>query len=225
MGSEVYHNLKNIIKSKYGQDACNVGDEGGFAPNISSNEEGLSLVTAAIEKAGFTGKVKIGMDIAASEFITDDKMYDLNFKIQPNDGSDKKTAAQMLEMYNEFVTKYPVVSIEDPFEQDDWEPATTLTAENTCQVRVVRHPSPPQSLQLLVPSFQVVGDDMLVTNPVRVKRAIEGKVVNALLLKINQIGTISESIEAVGMSKAAGWGVMTSHRWGFALVNHFIIIS
>jgi enolase len=75
-----------------GQDACNVGDEGGFAPNISSNEGGLSLVTAAIEKAGFTGKVKIGMDIAASEFITDDKMYDLNFKIQPNDGSDKKTA-------------------------------------------------------------------------------------------------------------------------------------
>ncbi|GAX74677.1 hypothetical protein CEUSTIGMA_g2125.t1 [Chlamydomonas eustigma] len=193
MGSEVYHTLKGIIKSKYGQDACNVGDEGGFAPNISSNEEGLSLVTAAIEKAGFTGKVKIGMDIAASEFITDDKMYDLNFKIQPNDGSDKKTAAQMLEMYNEFVTKYPVVSIEDPFEQDDWEPAVTLTAENTCQV---------------------VGDDMLVTNPARVKRAIDGKVVNALLLKINQIGTITESIEAVGMSKAAGWGVMTSHRSG-----------
>jgi enolase len=193
MGSEVYHTLKGIIKSKYGQDACNVGDEGGFAPNISSNEEGLSLVTAAIEKAGFTGKVKIGMDIAASEFITDDKMYDLNFKIQPNDGSDKKTAGQMLEMYNEFVTKYPVVSIEDPFEQDDWEPAVTLTAENTCQV---------------------VGDDMLVTNPARVKRAIEGKVVNALLLKINQIGTITESIEAVGMSKAAGWGVMTSHRSG-----------
>ncbi|GAX82478.1 hypothetical protein CEUSTIGMA_g9905.t1 [Chlamydomonas eustigma] len=193
MGSEVYHTLKGIIKAKYGQDACNVGDEGGFAPNISSNEEGLSLVTAAIEKAGFTGKVKIGMDIAASEFITDDKMYDLNFKIQPNDGSDKKTAAQMLEMYNEFVTKYPVVSIEDPFEQDDWEPAVTLTAENTCQV---------------------VGDDMLVTNPARVKRAIEGKVVNALLLKINQIGTITESIEAVGMSKAAGWGIMTSHRSG-----------
>jgi len=193
MGSEVYHTLKGIIKSKYGQDACNVGDEGGFAPNISSNEEGLSLVTAAIEKAGFTGKVKIGMDIAASEFITDDKMYDLNFKIQPNDGSDKKTAGQMLEMYNEFVTKYPVVSIEDPFEQDDWEPAVTLTAENTCQV---------------------VGDDMLVTNPARVKRAIEGKVVNALLLKINQIGTITESIEAVALSKAAGWGVMTSHRSG-----------
>ena len=78
--------------SPLGQDACNVGDEGGFAPNISSNEEGLSLVTAAIEKAGYTGKVKIGMDIASSEFFTEDKMYDLNFKIQPNDGTDKKTA-------------------------------------------------------------------------------------------------------------------------------------
>lgn len=120
MGCEVYHQLKGLIKAKYGkqlccqpcgydhkflnitpdmplwcnsgQDACNVGDEGGFAPNISSNEEGLSLVTNAIEKAGYTGKVKIGMDVASSEFFTEDKMYDLNFKIQPNDGSDKKTA-------------------------------------------------------------------------------------------------------------------------------------
>jgi enolase len=97
----------------------------------------------------------------------------------------------MLELYKDFCTKYPVVSIEDPIEQDDWEPAVSLTADNMCQV---------------------VGDDMLVTNPARVKRAIDGKVVNALLLKVNQIGTISESIEAVGMSKAAGWGVMTSHR-------------
>ena len=99
----------------------------------------------------------------------------------------------MIELYKDFCTKYPVISIEDPFEQDDWEPSVTLTADNICQV---------------------VGDDMLVTNPARVKRAIDGKVVNALLLKVNQIGTITESIEAVGMSKAAGWGVMTSHRWG-----------
>ena len=92
MGCEVYHQLKGLIKAKYGQDACNVGDEGGFAPNISSNEEGLILVTGAIEKAGYTGKVKIGMDVASSEFFTEDKRYDLNFKIQPNDGTDKKTA-------------------------------------------------------------------------------------------------------------------------------------
>uniref|UniRef100_A0A7S3QZJ7 phosphopyruvate hydratase n=3 Tax=Eukaryota TaxID=2759 RepID=A0A7S3QZJ7_DUNTE len=193
MGTEVYHTLKGIIKAKYGQDATNVGDEGGFAPNIQSNDDGLSLVTDAIEKAGYTGKVKIGMDVAASEFITEDKMYDLNFKQQPNDGSHKKTAAQMLEMYKEFCTKYPVISIEDPFEQDDWEPAKSLTAENICQV---------------------VGDDMLVTNPIRVKRGIEQKAVNSLLLKVNQIGSLTESIEAVRMSKEAGWGVMTSHRSG-----------
>ncbi|KAL6762020.1 enolase [Haematococcus lacustris] len=193
MGAEVYHTLKGLIKAKYGQDATNVGDEGGFAPNIASNEEGLHLVNDAIEKAGYTGKVKIGMDVASSEFFTEDKMYDLNFKTVPNDGSQKKTAAQMLDMYREFCTKYPMISIEDPFEQDDWEPAMALTAENICQV---------------------VGDDMLVTNPERVKRAIETKCVNALLLKVNQIGTMTESIEAVKMAKEAGWGVMTSHRSG-----------
>eukprot|EP00955_Chlamydomonas_euryale_P052999 355351-Chlamydomonas_euryale.AAC.6 len=193
MGCEVYHALKGLIKAKYGQDACNVGDEGGFAPNISSNEEGLVLVTDAIEKCGYTGKIKIGMDVASSEFYCEDKTYDLNFKQQPNDGSEKKTAAQLIDLYKEFCSKYDMVSIEDPFEQDDWEPSVTLTELGICQV---------------------VGDDMLVTNPSRVKRAIDGKVVNALLLKINQIGTITESIEAVKMSKEAGWGVMTSHRSG-----------
>lgn len=193
MGTEVYHTLKGLIKAKYGQDATNVGDEGGFAPSIASNEEGLHLVNDAIDKAGYTGKVKIGMDVASSEFFTEDKQYDLDFKHQPNDGSQKKTAAQMLDIYREFCTKYPMISIEDPFEQDDWEPATVLTSENICQV---------------------VGDDMLVTNPERVKRAIAAKAVNALLLKVNQIGTITESIEAVRMSKEAGWGVMTSHRSG-----------
>ncbi|KAG2453745.1 hypothetical protein HYH02_001956 [Chlamydomonas schloesseri] len=193
MGCEVYHALKGLIKAKYGQDACNVGDEGGFAPNIGSNDEGLNLVNEAIEKAGYTGKVKIGMDVASSEFYTEDGMYDLDFKNQPNDGSQKKTKEQMLELYNEFCKKYPVISIEDPFEQDDWEPCAKLTAENICQV---------------------VGDDILVTNPVRVKKAIDSKAVNALLLKVNQIGTITESIEAVRMAKEAGWGVMTSHRSG-----------
>nr|QKY15213.1 enolase 1 (ENO1) [Polytomella parva]CBX25212.2 2-phosphoglycerate dehydratase [Polytomella sp. Pringsheim 198.80] len=193
MACEVYHSLKNLIKKKYGQDACNVGDEGGFAPNIASNEEGLNLVNEAIAAAGYTGKVKIGMDVASSEFYTEDKMYDLDFKNQPNDGSKKKTQAQMLELYNEFCSKYPVVTIEDPFEQDDWEPAKTLTTEGICQV---------------------VGDDMLCTNPERVKRGIEAKCVNALLLKVNQIGTVTESIEAVRMAKEAGWGVMASHRSG-----------
>ena len=193
MGSEVYHNLKTVIKAKYGQDACNVGDEGGFAPNIQENKEGLELLKEAIEKAGYTGKIKIGMDVAAAEFYTEDKMYDLDFKTENNDGSMKKTGEEMIEMYKEFCSEYPIVSIEDPFDQDDFENTGLLTGSGVCQV---------------------VGDDLLVTNPERVATAIEAKACNALLLKVNQIGSISEAIEAVRMSKKAGWGVMASHRSG-----------
>lgn len=193
MGCEVYHNLKSLIKSKYGQDATNVGDEGGFSPNVADNAEGLNLVNEAIEKAGYTGKVKIGMDVAASEFYTEDKQYDLNFKTKDNDGSAKKTGAEMLELYKSFCDDYPIITIEDPFDQDDWDNWALFTGEGKCQV---------------------VGDDLLVTNPSRVKTAIEGKNCNALLLKVNQIGSITEAIEAVRMSKEAGWGVMTSHRSG-----------
>jgi len=193
MGCEVYHNLKALIKERYGQDACNVGDEGGFAPNIQSNDEGLNLVNAAIEKAGYTGKVKIGMDVAASEFLTEDKHYDLDFKNPANDGSQKKTGKEMLEIYAKFCKDYPIITIEDPFDQDDWDNTAAFTATGACQV---------------------VGDDLLVTNPKRVEEAINKKACNALLLKVNQIGTVTESIEAVRMSKAAGWGVMASHRSG-----------
>ncbi|THU47232.1 hypothetical protein C4D60_Mb09t13340 [Musa balbisiana] len=139
MGSEVYHILKGIIKAKYGQDACNVGDEGGFAPNVQDNREGLVLLMDAIERAGYTGKIKIGMDAAASEFFMKDGRYDLNFKNQPNDGAHVYTAQSLCELYNEFVRDFPIV---------------------------------------------------------------------------NQIGTVSESIKAALDSKAAGWGVMVSHRSG-----------
>merc|ERR1719446_1831328 len=108
MGSEVYHNLKNVIKKKYGQDACNVGDEGGFAPNILENKEGLDLLVSAIEKAGYTGKVKIGMDVAASEFWKDEKKkYDLDFKTENNDGSQKITGEALMEVYEKFCADYP----------------------------------------------------------------------------------------------------------------------
>merc|ERR1712038_905595 len=112
MGNEVYHNLKSVIKAKYGQDACNVGDEGGFAPNIGSNIEGLELIKEAIEKAGYTGKVKIGMDVAASEFYTEDKMYDLDFKTtgDAKDTSQKISGDALLNMYKGFCEKYPVIS-------------------------------------------------------------------------------------------------------------------
>nr|ANZ22900.1 enolase 2 [Ambrosia artemisiifolia] len=196
MGVEVYHNLKSVIKKKYGQDATNVGDEGGFAPNIQENKEGLELLKTAIAKAGYTDKVVIGMDVAASEFYGEkDKTYDLNFKEENNDGKEKISGEQLKDLYKSFVSEYPIVSIEDPFDQDDWEHYAKMTAECGEQV-------------------QIVGDDLLVTNPTRVKKAIDEKTCNALLLKVNQIGSVTESIEAVRMSKHAGWGVMASHRSG-----------
>ncbi|RZC76798.1 hypothetical protein C5167_000928 [Papaver somniferum] len=195
MGVEVYHNLKSVIKKKYGQDATNVGDEGGFAPNIQENKEGLELLKTAIAKAGYTKEVVIGMDVAASEFYGSDKTYDLNFKEENNNGAAKISGEKLKDLYKSFAAEYPIVSIEDPFDQDDWEHYAKMTAE--CGDKV-----------------QIVGDDLLVTNPKRVEKAIKEKSCNALLLKVNQIGSVTESIEAVRMSKKAGWGVMTSHRSG-----------
>ncbi|XP_044527194.1 alpha-enolase-like [Gracilinanus agilis] len=191
IGTEVYHNLKNVIKEKYGQIATSVGDEGGFAPNILENKEALDLLKDAIAKAGYTNEVVIGMDIAASEFRRDGK-YDLDFK-SPDDPSRYVTAEDLMEMYKSFIKDYPVVSIEDPFDQDDWEPWKTFTANA---------------------GIQVVGDDLTVTNPTRIKKAIQEKSCNCLLLKVNQIGTVTEAIKACKLAQANGWGVMVSHRSG-----------
>eukprot|EP00002_Diphylleia_rotans_P008855 TRINITY_DN18837_c0_g1_i1.p2 TRINITY_DN18837_c0_g1~~TRINITY_DN18837_c0_g1_i1.p2 ORF type:complete len:433 (+),score=110.92 TRINITY_DN18837_c0_g1_i1:1544-2842(+) len=194
MGAEVYHTLKGVIKAKYGQDATNVGDEGGFAPNIQDNKEGLELLRVAIEKAGYTGKVKIGMDVAASEFwVGEDKVYDLDFKTKDNDGSQRLSGDALAELYRSFVAEYPIVSIEDPFDQDDFESYNKLTSSV---------------------SIQIVGDDLLVTNPKRIQMAIDRQACNALLLKVNQIGSVTESIRAAKLARSAGWGVMVSHRSG-----------
>ncbi|PRP89020.1 Alpha-enolase [Planoprotostelium fungivorum] len=193
-GSEVYHHLKSIIVAKYGQDAANVGDEGGFAPNIQSNKEGLNLLVQAIAKAGYTDKVKIGMDVAASEFYKEGK-YDLDFKTDNNDGSQIKSGEELAQLYKEFVQEFPVISIEDPFDQDDWESYVKLT-------------------EAVGQNTQIVGDDLLVTNPKRIATGIQKKACNALLLKVNQIGSVSESIQAFKDAKAAGWGTMVSHRSG-----------
>ncbi|CAN6191525.1 unnamed protein product, partial [Urochloa humidicola] len=136
------------------------------------------------------------MDVAASEFFSEkDKTYDLNFKEDNNDGSNKISGDSLKDLYKSFVSEYPIVSIEDPFDQDDWSTYAKLTDEIGQQV-------------------QIVGDDLLVTNPTRVAKAISENTCNALLLKVNQIGSVTESIEAVRMSKRAGWGVMASHRSG-----------
>ncbi|XP_005999872.1 beta-enolase [Latimeria chalumnae] len=191
IGAEVYHNLKNVIKAKYGKDATNVGDEGGFAPNILENNEALELLKSAIEKAGYPDKIIIGMDVAASEFHRNGK-YDLDFK-SPDDPKRHITGDQLADLYRSFTKGYPVVSIEDPFDQDDWENWTKFTA----------------SLNI-----QVVGDDLTVTNPKRIQKAIDVKACNCLLLKVNQIGSVTESIQACKLAQANGWGVMVSHRSG-----------
>uniref|UniRef100_A0A8D0CHL0 phosphopyruvate hydratase n=1 Tax=Scleropages formosus TaxID=113540 RepID=A0A8D0CHL0_SCLFO len=191
VGAELYHTLRGVIREKYGQDATNVGDEGGFAPNILENSEALELLKTAIEKAGFTEKVVIGMDVAASEFYRDGK-YDLDFKSPPN--SDRHiTADELTEIYQSFVNDYPVVSIEDPFDQDDWPAWTRLTASM---------------------GIQVVGDDLTVTNPRRIEKAVEDRACNCLLLKVNQIGSVTEAIQACKLAQENGWGVMVSHRSG-----------
>lgn len=192
MGTEVYHHLKAVIKKQFGLDATSVGDEGGFAPNIQNNKEGLELIRKAIDLAGYTGKVEIGMDVAASEFFKESK-YDLDFKNPNSDPKDWISSGELADLYREFIRDYPIVSIEDPFDQDDWQAWTDLTASV---------------------DIQIVGDDLTVTNPKRIQTAVEKKACNCLLLKVNQIGSVTESIRAHNLAKANGWGTMVSHRSG-----------
>jgi len=193
-GSEVYQKLKTLAKKKYGQSAGNVGDEGGVAPDIQTADEALELITEAIDSAGYTGKVHIAMDVASSEFYKEDeKKYDLDFKNPDSDKSKWITYEELADMYKKLVEKYPIVSIEDPFAEDDWEAWSYFYKTS---------------------DFQIVGDDLTVTNPLRIKKAIDLKSCNALLLKVNQIGTLTESIQAAKDSYAAGWAVMVSHRSG-----------
>lgn len=194
VGSEVYHTLKSLTKKKYGLSAGNVGDEGGVAPDIQTPEEALDLIVDAIEKAGYTGQVGIALDVASSEFYKDGK-YDMDFKNPNSDASKWLSGQQLADLYSSLVEKYPIVSIEDPFAEDDWEAWSHFFPKVSDKV-------------------QIVGDDLTVTNPLRIKTAIEKKAANALLLKVNQIGTLTESIQAAKDSYAADWGVMVSHRSG-----------
>lgn len=194
MGAEVYAALKGVIKARYGLDATAVGDEGGFAPNIQDNAEGLDLLRAAIEKAGYTGKISLGMDVAASEFyVKGEDKYDLDFK---NDKSTSRLSQdELADLYKSFISDHPMVTVEDPFDEDDWSAWSKMTAAVGADT-------------------QIVGDDLTVTNCKKIERAVQEKSCNGLLLKINQIGSISESIDACKMAQEAGWGVMVSHRSG-----------
>jgi enolase len=189
-GVEIYHTLKAVLKEKgY---ATLIGDEGGYAPAVSTNAEAVELILAAIEKAGYKPGEQIGiaLDPAASEFYDEDaNEYTLR-----REGR-RLSSAEMVEFWKSWVEQYPIVSIEDGLTQDDWDGWKLLTTE-------------------LGDKVQLVGDDFLVTNPERVRKAIEQKSCNALLVKVNQIGTLTETIEAVHLAQEAGWGTVTSHRSG-----------
>jgi enolase len=197
MGCEVYHNLAKIIKAKYGGDATLIGDEGGFAPPCDARS-GLELITEAIAAAGYVGKCTVGFDVAASEFKVDEEdKYDLDFKTSgaAKDHSLTISGAELSAFYQQLAADFPIVTIEDPFDEDDWAGWAAFTGE-------------------VGGKFQVVGDDLTVTNPIKIQKAINEKSCNCLLLKVNQIGSITESIAAVKLAKKNGWGVMTSHRSG-----------
>jgi enolase len=187
-GSEVYHALKAVLKAKgY---STSVGDEGGFAPSLKANEEAIEIILEAVEKAGYEPgeQIRIALDPAASEFYEDGK-YVLKKEGRTLSGE------EMVAFYADWVKKYPIISIEDGLDEDDWD---------SWQVMMER----------LGDEVQIVGDDLLVTNVERVQKAIELNACNALLCKVNQIGSLSEAIAAVQMSQRAGWTVVVSHRSG-----------
>ncbi len=185
-GAEIYHSLKSVLK-KRGL-ATSIGDEGGFAPNLESNRAALDLIVEAVEKAGFKmgSQIALAMDVAATEFYENGKY---NFE-----GS-SLSASEMIAYYKELVDSYPLVSIEDPLAEDDWAGWGEIT-------------------KVLGERVQLVGDDLFVTNPLRLSRGIEAKTANALLVKVNQIGTLTETLDAVSMAHAAGYRSMMSHRSG-----------
>jgi enolase len=189
-GAEIYHTLKKVLKGKgY---ATLVGDEGGYAPALKTNEEAVETIIEAIEKAGFKPgeDVAIALDPAASEFYDEEeKVYHLRTENR------KLTSQEMVSFWVDWVNKYPIVSIEDGFAQDDWDGWKRFTEQVGDRI-------------------QIVGDDLLVTNPSRVARAISEKACNSLLVKVNQIGTLTETLEAVTMCQSHGWTAVTSHRSG-----------
>lgn len=188
MGAEIYHNLKKVLKEK--GLLSGVGDEGGFAPNLETNEEALAVIVEAIEKAGYTpGKdVRLALDVASTEIYKDGK-YHLAGE------NAVKTSEEMVEYYEYLCGKYPIISIEDGLAEDDWDGWKLMTEK-------------------LGKKIQIVGDDLFVTNPQRLAKGIESNTANAILIKVNQIGTLTETLDAIEMAKRAGYTAVVSHRSG-----------
>ena len=185
-GAEVFHNLKAILKAR--GLATSVGDEWGFAPNLGSNEEALQVIVEAIEKAGYTGKVSLALDVASSEFY-ENGVYNLA-------GEGKTLAAdQLVELYKDWCSKYPIISIEDGMAEDDFEGWKLMT-------------------DALWDKIMLVGDDLFVTNIQRLQMGIEKGIANSILVKLNQIGSVSETLDAINMAHANGMTAITSHRSG-----------
>lgn len=184
--AEIYMELQALILKKFGVTATNVGLEGGFAPPLKQTFTALDLISTSIEKAGYSRKVHLGLDVAASEFYNEStKKYNFEGK--------QLSTVQLVEEYLKLIAEFKIVSIEDPFDQEDWVGFAHLTKQS---------------------KIQVVGDDLLVTNPARIKTGIAKRAVNSLLLKPNQIGTISETLDAAKLARSAGWAVFASHRSG-----------
>jgi enolase len=191
MGSEVFHSLKSVLK-KQGY-STNVGDEGGFAPNLKSNEEAVTVILQAIENAGYKPgeDVYIALDPASSEyFIPEENVYHLH-----KSTGDKLTPSQMVDYWDNWIKKYPIISLEDGMAEDDWDGWKILTDR-------------------LGSKIQLVGDDIFVTNVIRLKQGIDKKIANSILVKVNQIGTLSETIDAVNMATAYQYTSVISHRSG-----------
>ncbi len=191
--AEIYVALKKNLKKQFGGAATLLGDEGGFAPDhVEDTYEVLDILMTAVADAGYAGQVDFALDVAASEFFSDGG-YDLGFKTE---NPDIKTSSEMIELYTNICEKYPIISVEDPFDQEDF--------SSFAELREI----------LVEKNIQVVGDDLTVTNPKRIRTAIEHKSCNSLLLKINQIGSITEAINAFKLAKSDNWTVMVSHRSG-----------
>jgi len=187
MISEVYHCLKKLLKEKFGSDGTLIGDEGGFAPSqITSVEDRLDLMLKAVENAGYNGMMKIALDPASSEFF-----YDGVYKI----GKKSYSGGEMVDFYSNLCKKYPIVSIEDGLAEDDWDSWVELTKKIGANV-------------------QIVGDDLFVTNTKRLKKGIELNAANSVLIKLNQIGTVTETLNAIKMAHDQGWTAVVSHRSG-----------